>query len=177
MRKVVEAYDFAAQAHVRQTRKGAAREPYINHVTEVAARLARSAQTDEATLIAGILHDVVEDTDRSLADIETRFGAEVAALVAEVTDDKSLPKAERKRLQVERAQHKSPGAKRIKLADKASNLNAMAVSPPQDWDMARRRAYLAWAREVASGLRGVDPLLEEGFDAAAAQVEAMLPPT
>lgn len=174
MRRIAEAYDFAAQAHAGQTRKGAAAEPYINHVTDVAARLARSPEASEAALLAAILHDVAEDTERTLAEIEDRFGPEVAALVAEVTDDKSLPKAERKRLQVVRAAEKSIDAKRVKLADKASNLASLSDSPPRLWNVARRREYLGWARDVAAGLRGVDPSLEEGFDREAARLDALL---
>jgi len=52
------------------------------------------------TLQAALLHDTVEDTDTTMDEIEAEFGAEVAGIVAEVTDDKSLPKQERKRLQV-----------------------------------------------------------------------------
>jgi (p)ppGpp synthase/HD superfamily hydrolase len=174
LRRVTEAFDIAARAHTGQTRKGAAGEPYINHVADVAARLAHSPRATEAMVIAAILHDVVEDTETTLAEIEARFGPEVAGYVAEVTDDKSLPKAERKRLQVERAPHKSDGAKRIKLADKASNLAALADSPPHWWDKARRRDYLDWARAVVEGLRGVDPALEIAFDHEAARAEAAL---
>lgn len=174
LRRITEAFDTAARAHAGQTRKGAAGEPYINHVANVAARLACSPRATEAMVLAAILHDVVEDTDMTLAEIESRFGAEVAGYVAEVTDDKSLPKAERKRLQVENAPRKSDGAKRIKLADKASNLAALADSPPHFWDKARRKEYLEWAREVVAGLRGVDPALELAFDEEAARAEAVL---
>lgn len=125
-------------------------------------------------MLAAILHDVVEDTDQSLADFEERFGPAVAGLVGEVTDDKSLPKAERKRRQVQYAGSKSAGAKRIKLADKASNVAALADSPPHLWEESRKREYLAWARAVAAGLRGADPVLEAAFDAEAARLETLL---
>jgi (p)ppGpp synthase/HD superfamily hydrolase len=174
LRRVAEAYRLAAEAHVGQRRKGAAREPYVNHVADVAARLMESDGADPDTLIAAILHDVAEDTDTGLPEIEARFGPAVAALVAEVTDDKSLPRDERKRRQVRDAPRKSPGAKRIKLADKASNLSALAHSPPEDWSPARLRDYLAWAREVVDGLRGTDPALEAAFDREATQAEAAL---
>lgn len=172
--RIADAYGFAAEAHAGQRRKGAAAEPYVNHVADVARRVAASEAVDATLLIDAILHDVAEDTDRSLGDIEARFGPEVAALVAEVTDDKSLPKAERKRLQVAHAPGRSPAAKRLKLAGKASNVAALADSPPHFWDVARRREYLGWAREVVAGLRGADPLLEAAFDREAARLEAAL---
>jgi (p)ppGpp synthase/HD superfamily hydrolase len=174
LRRITEAFDFAARAHTGQTRKGRAAEPYVNHVADVAARLARSPRATETTIIAAILHDTVEDTDASLESIREQFGAEVADLVAEVTDDKSLDKAERKRRQVENAPNKSEGAKRIKLADKASNLTALAESPPHWWDAAGKRDYLDWAKAVAEGLRGVDPVLELAFDEAAKRAERVL---
>jgi (p)ppGpp synthase/HD superfamily hydrolase len=174
LRRITEAFDFAAQAHTGQSRKGQAAEPYVNHVADVAARLARSPSASEAMIIAALLHDTVEDTDRTIDEIEVRFGSEVARYVAEVTDDMSLDKVERRRRQVQEAQRKSDGAKRIKLADKASNLTALAGSPPHLWSVERKREYLAWAREVADGLRGVDPLLDREFDEAAARAEKAL---
>ena len=90
----------------------------------------------------------------------------IAAIVAEVTDDKSLPKAERKRLQVEHAAAISPGAKLVKLADKICNLRDVAERPPAGWDLERRREYFDWAKRVIDGLRGAHPALESAFDAA-----------
>ncbi|TNC72001.1 HD domain-containing protein [Rubellimicrobium roseum] len=174
LRRIAAAFNLAAQAHTGQTRKGAAAEPYVNHVADVAARLAQSPAVTDDLLIAAILHDVVEDTAHSLDEIIQRFGPEVAGYVAEVTDDMSLPDAERKRRQVEEAPRKSDGAKRIKLADKASNIAALADSPPHFWDRARKRRYLEWAREVVAGLRGVDPLLEGAFDRESTRAESVL---
>lgn len=171
--RFAEAAAFAAEAHCGQTRKGAAAEPYVNHVLEVAARLAAARPEDEALALAGLLHDVVEDCGVAVEALEARFGAEVAGIVAEVTDDKSLPKAERKRRQVASVAGKSAAARRLKLADKASNLAAIAASPPP-WPAERKRAYLDWAREVAAGCRGVDAALEAAFDAEAARLEAAL---
>jgi guanosine-3',5'-bis(diphosphate) 3'-pyrophosphohydrolase len=83
-----------------------------------------------------------------------------------VTDDKRLPKAERKRLQIETAPHKSDRAKLIKIADKVSNLRGIANSPPTDWDLARQREYFAWAARVVEGCRGVNRWLDGIFDQA-----------
>lgn len=173
MQYLMQACDYAARRHAGQTRAGAAREPYVNHVIEVAARVARSPHADETLVIGALLHDVIEDTDGTAEDIAALFGPAVAALVLEVTDDKSLPKAERKALQERDVAGKSPQARRIKLADKAANLAALCDSPP-DWDMPRRRAYLDWAERVIAGCRGIDPVLEAAFDAEAARLRAQL---
>jgi len=166
---LTEAYHFAAGKHAGQRRKGEAAEPYINHLTEVADLVARATDGGDIELIiAAALHDTVEDTETTPAELAARFGQRVAGLVAEVTDDKSLPKAERKRQQIEHAAHASPGAKIIKLADKVSNLRALASSPPADWSDARRRDYADWAGQVVAGCRGANPWLEGEFDAARA---------
>ena len=88
----------------------------------------------------------------------------------EVTDDKSLPSKERKRLQVEHAPRKSRRAKILKLADKISNVRSIANDPP-DWSARRRLAYVQWGREVVAGLRGASPQLERLFDEAAREAE------
>ena len=165
---VTRAADFAARRHADQRRKGAAREPYVNHLAEVAALLADAVDEPNAWLVAaGWLHDTIEDTGTTHDELASLFGPIVAGLVAEVTDDKSLPKAERKRLQVERASHKSPDAKAIKVADKISNLRSLAASPPDDWDRARALDYVAWAESVVAGCRGTNPALESIFDQSA----------
>jgi (p)ppGpp synthase/HD superfamily hydrolase len=98
---VTRTADFAARRHVDQRRKGAAREPYINHLAEVAHLLSEATDGEDGALIAaGFLHDTLEDTETEYEELQAIFGQDVASLVAEVTDDKSLPKAERKRLQV-----------------------------------------------------------------------------
>jgi (p)ppGpp synthase/HD superfamily hydrolase len=164
---IARAADFAARAHVAQRRKGDAQEPYINHLAEVALLLTQATGGQDPTLIAaGWLHDTLEDTDTEREELETLFGPAVASLVAEVTDDKSLLKAERKRLQVETAPRKSVQARLLKIADKTSNLRALASSPPSGWDLARRLAYLVWAAAVVAGCRGLNPQLEQTFDEA-----------
>lgn len=165
---VTQALHFAAERHSGQTRKGEAGEPYVNHLSEVAALLAQATGGEDPNLVAaGLLHDVVEDTPTPRAEVARLFGEDIATLVSEVTDDKSLPKAERKRLQVEHAPKKTQRAKMIKLADKTSNLRAIAASPPADWSVERCSEYIAWAEEVVKGLRGANGFLETMFDQAA----------
>jgi (p)ppGpp synthase/HD superfamily hydrolase len=169
---VLRAADIAAGWHASQRRKGAAAEPYINHLLEVAALVGEATGgADPALVIAALLHDSIEDCGILRGEIEARFGADVADLVESVTDDKSLPKLERKRLQIEHAADASARSKILKLADKTSNLRALAISPPAGWPAARQQEYLAWARAVVAGTRGVNPWLEAEFDRAAAEAE------
>ena len=162
---VLKAAAFAAAKHRLQRRKDAEASPYINHPLALAYILAsEGGVTDTVVLAAALLHDTVEDTDTTLDELQREFGTEVAATVAEVTDDKTLPKEERKRLQVVKAASKSDAAKLVKLADKISNLRDIASAPPADWSLERRRAYFSWASQVVEGLRGVSPALEAAFD-------------
>jgi guanosine-3',5'-bis(diphosphate) 3'-pyrophosphohydrolase len=163
--KLIEAASFAAQRHTGHHRKGEAKEPYINHPLEVANLLANVGGVDDIdVLIAGILHDTVEDVGVKKEEIIDRFGDRVSGFVMEVTDDKGLPKQERKRLQVEHAPHLSPEAKQIKLADKISNITDITKSPPADWSLEKRREYIEWGEAVVAGLRGVNANLERYFD-------------
>ena len=165
--ELTRAYHFAAQKHVDQRRKGAAAEPYMNHLTEVAELVARATSGDLDVVIAAILHDTVEDTDTTIDELRVAFGSRIADLTAEVTDDKSLPKQIRKELQIEHAAHASWGAQVIKLADKTSNLRSLISSPPPDWSRARCDEYVDWARRVVAGCRGANVWLAEQFDEAA----------
>lgn len=150
--KIRKAEAFAREVHEGQFRKGVAQEPYAVHLEEV-AELVRLYGGTEAEICAAWLHDTVEDCPpTSFADLESRFGLEVANIVRELTDDKSLPKAERKRLQVINAPHKSNSASLIKLCDKTSNLRSIANSPPKNWDYQRRSEYVNWALKVVAAL-------------------------
>jgi (p)ppGpp synthase/HD superfamily hydrolase len=176
--KVLKAADAAARWHVHQRRKGAAKEPYINHLLEVASLVAEATEGKDPNLvIAALLHDAIEDCEVPRELIAESFGADVADLVAEVTDDKSLPKAERKEMQAKTASKKSPRAKILKLADKTSNLRALVASPAPDWSVRRRKEYIQWARKVAAGLGKPNAMLEKQFDEAARAAEQSLVPT
>ncbi len=165
---LMRAASFAARVHATHKRKGATGEPYVNHVIEVAAILAEHGAPEEA-ILAGLLHDTVEDSDNDPEPIThdrlvAEFGEAVARIVAEATDDKSLPKETRKALQVRHAAGKSDAAKMLKLADKISNLRAIMASPPASWEHARRVEYVGWAGRVAVGLKGANPALDALFD-------------
>ena len=111
-----------------------------------------------------MLHDTIEDTETTADELRALFGDQVASVVLEVTDDKSLDKAQRKQLQIEHAAHCSPQAKLVKLADKICNLRDLLTSPPADWSAERKQAYFDWAAAVVAGLRGVHPGLEAVFN-------------
>lgn len=162
---VMRAAKFAADAHRHQRRADKEKSPYIGHPLALADILTNEGGvTDVSVIVAALLHDVVEDTETSIAEIHAQFGVEVAGIVAEVSDDKALEPAERKRLQVVKAPSKSDQAKLVKLADKTANLRDIASAPPAHWSMDRRHQYFDWAREVVQGLRGVNPALERAFD-------------
>jgi guanosine-3',5'-bis(diphosphate) 3'-pyrophosphohydrolase len=163
--QLLRAVLFSARKHRGQRRKDEDASPYINHPIEVAELIANVGGVgDLPTLMAAILHDTVEDTDSTAAELEESFGREVRLLVEEVTDDKRLLKEERKRLQVEHAPHLSARAKGIKIADKICNVRDVTHNPPPKWPLERRREYLRWAAEVVEGCRGANACLEARFD-------------
>ena len=128
---VLKAAAFAADKHRMQRRKDAEASPYINHPLALGHILSSvGGVTDGTVIAAALLHDTVEDTETSADELHVEFGPAIAGIVTEVTDDKSLPKEERKRLQVAKARAKSNGAKLVKLADKISNLRDIVASPP-----------------------------------------------
>lgn len=155
---------FAAEKHRTQHRKDVGGSPYINHPLAVAAVLAEHGVMDSVTLQAALLHDTVEDTETTLEELEAAFGPAVAHVVAEVTDDKTLPKEERRRLQVEHASGLSERAKLVKLGDKICNIADVAWNPPQGWSLSRRMDYLDWTEQVVAGCRGASRALEARYD-------------
>jgi GTP diphosphokinase / guanosine-3',5'-bis(diphosphate) 3'-diphosphatase len=157
--EILRALSFAAHAHREQVRKCSG-EPYVNHLIEVAEILARVAEvTDVEVLSAAILHDVLEDTSVSEGELEKQFGVRVRELVQAVSDDKSLPQAERKRLQIEHMGGAGEDVRRIKLADHCSNI----VAVPATWPATRQVEYLDWSERVAEACAGANPALEEEY--------------
>jgi len=166
----VEATYFAAQRHKHQTRKGKGKIPYINHPIRVALILTECGETDFDLLTASVLHDIIEDTAKDKKEIKKlseeikiQFGEEVLSLVQEVTDDKSLPVEERKRLQVLHTPGLSDNAKKLKIADKISNIQDIDVDPPEDWALQRKLNYLNWANDVVEGAKGLNNKLDQYF--------------
>ena len=171
--KLIKAFAFAAERHKYQLRKGVSKIPYINHPVKVAEILSRCGETDTDLLVAALLHDVIEDTTNS--DIEIKglseiilqeFGEDVLLTVLEVSDNKSLPVDERKRHQIIHTPNLSDRAKKLKIADKISNIMDIKIDPPDTWPFQRKMAYLQWAQKVVAGARGLNPLLDRMFDEA-----------
>jgi GTP diphosphokinase / guanosine-3',5'-bis(diphosphate) 3'-diphosphatase len=167
LQRLIHAIDFAAERHRHQRRKDKRESPYINHPIALMRVLSVEAGIhDVDVLIGAVLHDTIEDTDTTEQDIERLFGRTVADLVLEVTDDTALDHADRRRLQIESAPHKSAGAAMIKLADKTCNLRDMIAAPPHWWDDRRRADYFRWARNVVDRLPVVHVKLLGIFDEA-----------
>jgi (p)ppGpp synthase/HD superfamily hydrolase len=160
-----DAICFASHKHRFQKRKNADATPYIDHPLNV-MRLVHDVGgiSDQAILQAAVLHDTVEDTKTTLQEIEDVFGAAVAGIVLECTDDKTLTKEQRKLLQIKNAPHKSKAAKIVKLADKCHNLSSLLDDAPTTWDKERIQNYFSWARRVIEGCRGANAGLEKYFD-------------
>ena len=176
--QLLRALDFAARKHRDQRRKGNHQAPYINHPIEVATLLATVAGVeDTAVLQAAILHDTIEDTDATPEEIERAFGADVRALVLEMTDDMSMPSFLRKQRQVEHAPALTQRARLIKIADKIANVGDIARHPPPDWSVDRRRKYFAWTAQVVGQIRGSNAALEACYDEVLRQAEEILAAT
>jgi guanosine-3',5'-bis(diphosphate) 3'-pyrophosphohydrolase len=165
MDQFLEVLAFSAHKHRAQRRKDRHASAYINHPIALAKVLHNEGGiSDPATLCAAMLHDTIEDTETTRSELARAFGAEIAGVVMEVTDNKRLRKHTRKRLQIEHAPHLSRRAKLVKLADKICNLRDLRDHPPVGWSRARKRQYFDWAKQVVDGLRGVHPGLERAFD-------------
>ena len=170
LKRLLKALAFAAHKHRDQRRKDVESSPYINHPIALANILCNEGHvTDINVICAALLHDTVEDTDTTPEELGREFGGEIRGIVMDVTDDKTLGKAERKQRQIEHAAHISDQAKLVKLADKISNLRDVCSNPPTDWNLQRRQEYFDWAMAVIDRLRGVHGPMETIFDEAYAK--------
>jgi GTP diphosphokinase / guanosine-3',5'-bis(diphosphate) 3'-diphosphatase len=164
-RLLIDALAFAADKHRTQRRKDPEASPYINHPIALARVLSVEGRVrDVRVLAAAVLHDTLEDTKTTYEELHERFGPAIAGIVREVTDDKTLLPAERKRLQIEHAGELSHRARLVKLADKISNLRDLTLNAPSEWSLQRRRDYFDWAKKVIDKVRGTNKKLERAFD-------------
>jgi len=164
-RLLIDALAFAADKHRTQRRKDPEASPYINHPIALARVLSVEGRVrDVKVLAAAVLHDTLEDTKTTYEELLERFGPAIAGIVREVTDDKTLLPAERKRLQIEHAGELSHRARLVKLADKISNLRDLTLNAPSEWSLQRRRDYFDWAKRVIDKVRGTNKRLERAFD-------------
>jgi GTP diphosphokinase / guanosine-3',5'-bis(diphosphate) 3'-diphosphatase len=168
---ISEALTFAAERHKDQSRKGVGNVPYINHPVAVLKLLSKFGEKDTDLLISALLHDVVEDTTKNEQEIKDlsniilkNFGETVLLTVLEVSDNKSLPVEERKRLQIIHSPKLSDRAKKLKIADKICNILDIKNNPPINWPLERKLRYLDWAKQVVLGARGLNKKLDQYFD-------------
>jgi GTP diphosphokinase / guanosine-3',5'-bis(diphosphate) 3'-diphosphatase len=165
----LSALEFAAEKHRYANRKDHPQgqehgTAYINHPIQAAGLLWNTGLVKDINILAAaLLHDVLEDTPTKDNEIETRFGSKILGVVKEVSDDKSLPKEVRKRIQVETAAKKSFEAKTVKLADKITNVRDIRLTPP-NWDKDRKLDYVKWSKEVVDQIRGTNLALENKFE-------------
>jgi guanosine-3',5'-bis(diphosphate) 3'-pyrophosphohydrolase len=172
---VLEALDFAAVRHKDQRRKGGDQAPYINHPIRVAHYLTSFAEIEDPEIIAAaLLHDTVEDTGATLEELRSTFGDRIAAIVEEVTDDKSLAKETRKQRQIEHAPEVSWAAAQLKIADKLANVSDIAQAPPAGWSIERREEYLTWTEQVVDRLPQRSHRLEQAYRDTLAKARAGL---
>jgi GTP diphosphokinase / guanosine-3',5'-bis(diphosphate) 3'-diphosphatase len=175
LHRILAAAIFATCKHQRQVRKDARQSPYVTHPLQVAQILWEvGGVRDVKTLIAAVLHDTIEDTPTTQAEVREDFGEEVLQIVLEVTDDKSLEKMTRKHMQVIHAPQLSQPARLIKLGDKLVNCRDILQNPPKNWSLDRRRNYIQWGADVIAKIRGTNTALEEAFDQVLCDAQAQL---
>ena len=168
--KLIKCIGFGAEKHANQRRKNKSSEPYINHPIELANILVNCDITDLDVLCAAILHDTIEDTDTTYDELVKNFGLEIANIVIECTDDKSLDKITRKKIQITHAKEISDKAKLVKLADKYSNIKLLNIDPPVGWNTIVIKGYMEWSYSCCANLYGIigaeklDKLLKDFFD-------------
>lgn len=164
IRILTNAFKFSANKHKKQRRKGILEIPYVNHPIDVANLLANVIDTDDyILLVSAVLHDTIEDTDTTFEELELTFGSDIANIVFEVSDNMSLPKSERKRLQIEKASGLSNRAKMIKIADKICNIQDM-LNTRYHWTIRQKLKYISWSEKVVEQCKGLNENLDEQFD-------------
>jgi guanosine-3',5'-bis(diphosphate) 3'-pyrophosphohydrolase len=175
--RLLAALDFAAERHSAQRRKGPDAAPYVNHLIEVATLLANVAQVDDVeVLMAGVLHDVLEDTPTTSDEVSARFGARVCKFVQALSDDKSLPRKRRRAIALEELPQMESLVRVIKLADLTSNIKLL----PPNWSDERKLEYLEWSESAATicsvECQELAKLYWERAGATRAKLEASLTP-
>lgn len=169
--KLSRALVFAANAHRNQRRKGAAQEPYIDHLIEVMDLVGRATGGGDVDLmIAALLHDAIEDAGVTPEEIAAGFGDRVARIVVENSDDMRLPKPERKARRVAAMAVKPADSRMVKMADVISNLRSVVISAPAGWGSERKLGYLESCRALVEAGRGASETLEETFERTATEV-------
>ncbi len=170
-RRLAAALLYSIEKHAAQRRRDGS--PYIAHPIRVAESLRSIGGIDDPDVImAGLMHDLIEDTDVEYDDLVRRFGARVADLVAILSGDMRLPKPARRSEVLERIRTASPDAKAIRLADRLDNLMDMA-----GFSDARKREFVAGSKRTLDACRGANAALEAALARAIAHQESALAST
>ena len=146
--RLADAINFAFKAHNGQTRKGSS-EAYIMHPLRVMSSLIELGITDTNILCASVLHDTLEDCDVSVDDLKVNFGERICSIVKNLTDDKTLPRNERKSKTRDKITHASSNVKLIKAADRFDNLNGEF---PSFWTTEKKLQYLKESKLLIEAL-------------------------
>ena len=148
--QIKAAIEFAKEKHLNHFRKNADKTPYIFHPLNMVDMLMKIKAPHDA-ICAAVLHDTIEDTDTTESELRVAFGHSITDIVLELSDDKLLSKAIRKRIQVIYACHKSENACYVSMVDKIDNCYSVLYDPPTDWDETRRLEYFIWAKQCIDG--------------------------
>jgi len=158
------ALEYASEKHMGKTRKDAEKTPYIVHPMGVAVILWQEANVrDIDVLVAALLHDTLEDTNATEAEIEGMFGGRVLSIVKELSNDRNLSGQENKQRQIEHAPLMSQEAKLVKLADRLYNIRDLQAKTPVTWSKEDVERYFSWAAKLLQGLAGTDEHLENAL--------------
>lgn len=173
----IQAYQFAARAHHGQVFPGTDL-PYIMHLSfvsmEVMAALRMEPQTHEFLAIqCALLHDTIEDTAVTFADIADLFGLAVAAGVLSLTKDKTLPKLEQMADCLRRIQQQPPEIGMVKMADRIANLQA----PPSYWNVDKIQRYQTEAETILVALQDASSYLAQRLRQKIDRYSAFVSPT
>lgn len=165
MLNINEVFEYSFKKHKGQVRPNTKREPKIIHIAQVAMLVKNAGGSIEA-IAAAYLHDIIEDTDTTLKEIEVKFGKKVALLVYELTDPpdfKAMPLKIRKQKQADKMQFTQFDTKLIKIADQISNINSVLIDPPLDWNNTTCLEYINGAKKIVDACLKTNEFLEKKF--------------
>lgn len=164
LEKYHKALDYASTAHSGQMIKGT-NNSYVMHLSIVVmevicAYLKESNFNIDIAITISLLHDVIEDTERTLYDIEKNFGKNIADAVNALTKDTALPIENRLSDSIERIKNQPKEVAIVKIADRISNL----YNPPSFWSPKKRMAYCNEAKYILKKLGSINSFIDKRLD-------------
>lgn len=161
-----KARELATEKHAHLHLYNAAKTPAIHHIAEVAS-LVEEHGGDENMIVAAWLHDIVEDTNVQIDDIEKWFGKDIGEIVLGLTDPKefsNMPLRDRKCAQTMRLKGHPNSVKLIKICDQLSNVRRVVNDPPIDWENSKKWDYVWGAKQVVDICKGISHELDKKFE-------------